>query len=157
MVAATRYIDVNSDGLALIECPACGRKSPSGVNAFKGVTNVVSVYCGCGDFFEIALDFRKARRVDVGFTGYYSMSAKPKSWSYMKVTNVSMGGISITLVGVFSVKENDELQVEFTLDDFPPSAIKKKVVVKSVRGNTLGCKFVEPLVEDDPVARYLFS
>lgn len=157
MAAAGTNIVVNGDGLALIECVNCGRKSFSGVEVFKGITNLISVYCNCGDFFEIALDFRKAKRVHVDFTGYYSVSAKPKSWSYMKVTNISMGGISISLVGDHSVKGSDELQVEFTLDDFPPSAIKKKVVVKSVRGNTLGCKFVEPLVEDDPIARYLFS
>ena len=75
----------------------------------------------------------------------------------MKVINISMGGIRVELVGRHSVQVNDTLQVEFTLDDFPPSAIKKKVEVKSVNGNILGCKFVEPLVEDDPVARYLFS
>ena len=75
----------------------------------------------------------------------------------MKVTDISMGGIRLSLVGEHSVKTNDTLQVEFTLDDFPPSAIKKNVVVKSVGGNTLGCKFVEPLVEDDPLARYLLS
>jgi len=154
--AGNSTIIVGIDGLATIECPGCGTIKASHVDAFLGRSNLVTVFCHCGLAFQVNLDFRNAERLEVNFNGYYSKLSS-LNWGYMKVINISLGGLGLFLVGRNEVDVGDELQVEFTLDDFPPSVVKKRVEVRSIKGNALGCKFINSLGSNDPLTHYLLS
>ena len=150
-------IIVGFDGTATIECPKCGVIKSSAVSSFKGKSNHIAVLCRCGHQFPVTLDFRKAGRLPVNFTGFYAKMDGQSGWGYMKVTDLSLGGMGVQLIGKHEVVAGDELRVEFTLDDFPASVIRKRVVVIRIDKGHLNCKFVDTPDVSDPLVTYLLT
>lgn len=146
---------VGIDGQATIECPGCGQIKASPVDAFKGRQNAITVFCSCGREFSVILDFRKASRMEVDMSGFFSKMGSKGDWGYMKVVDLSLGGLGMKVVGKHDVKQGDDLQIEFTLDSFPPSVVRKRVVVVRIQQSHFNCKFVDAIDVHEPLARYL--
>lgn len=154
---AKQDVLVARDGSATIKCPGCRTNMGSNVEVFRGRGKIVKIMCDCGREFTVSLDFRKANRLDVLFDGYYSKTAVNGSWGYMKVVNLSLGGVGLKIIGNHDIRKGDELQIEFTLDDFPPSVVRRRVLVKNVYAARVSSQFADIDDSQEILARYLLT
>ena len=81
----------------------------------------------------------------------------PVSWGEMEVKNVSMTGIGFETLAEHSLKEGDEVTVKFALDDSSRTEVKKRVVVRVVKDNYIGCEFADFAEFDKALGFYLTS
>jgi len=74
----------------------------------------------------------------------------------MLVTNISSGGLQFTAIHGHTLKVNQQILVTFTLDNQKQTEIIKRIIVLSVTGNIIGCRFDgnEPLEHE--LRFYLF-
>jgi len=75
----------------------------------------------------------------------------------MTVKDISYSGLRIKLQVMPRFKVGDTLIVKFRLDDANRSQIKKKVVVKNMKGLSAGLAFSSPQNHDSVLGFYLFN
>ena len=159
-------VSVNSEGFALINCPSCGLVKRVSLVKFKGEKHTLKVRCGCGVMLSADLDFRQFYRKATDLEGMfvnYSLvdpdEATAESYVVHKcrIMNISQGGLGIQVPEGPVVKAGDDLRIKFTLDDKKNSELDRRVVVRAVRDNYLGCEFtdLEYYIYDKTLGFYL--
>ncbi|MBU0482420.1 MAG: PilZ domain-containing protein [Proteobacteria bacterium] len=151
----TQKVYVNQEGVAVLKCPFCDAVKTTTVEKFKGSRHILKVKCTCKQNFMVELEFRKAYRKDIKLAGEYIYLANPGVRGRMLVVNISKTGIGFQTMGVGKIREGHELQIVFNLDDKHNSLIDKKVVVRLVNNNYIGCEFTETSVHDKAMGFYL--
>jgi hypothetical protein len=73
----------------------------------------------------------------------------------MLVVNISKGGLGLQIIGPHRLRPGHELQVGFTLDDQPRSSLERRVVVRLVNQNYIGCQFLGDITLDKTLGFYL--
>jgi hypothetical protein len=141
--------------VAVLKCPSCEKVKQSKVDKFKGARHVLKVRCSCGIYFLVNLEFRKTYRKETNLTGKYTLLPEEIHQGRIVITNISKGGVGLQIPGVHKLKEGDNLQVQFVLDDVHSSEIDKKVVVRLVEGEHVGCEFAEASSHDKAIGFYL--
>ena len=150
-----KKVYVNKDGNAVIVCPHCGKTRTVHVKKFRRSRDALKVKCGCQLDFTVCLEFRGAYRKQTRLPGHYTKM--PESWGEMEVKNVSMTGIGFETLGEHSLEEGDEVTVKFALDDSSRTEVKKRVVVRVVKDNYIGCEFADFVEFDKALGFYLTS
>ncbi|MBW2465816.1 MAG: hypothetical protein JRF02_00815 [Deltaproteobacteria bacterium] len=151
---------VRPDNTAVITCPHCGRQKTMQVDAMKEHKSKLKIKCACKDIFTAIIEFRKRKRKITSLQGSFVNLSQKGHQGSMRVMNVSISGLEFTTTeGVERFKVDDELNIEFTLQDDYRSVIRKEAIVRSVRPNSVGCEFVEAAVTafDGPLGRYIIS
>jgi len=146
---------VNQNGIAALKCPACEVTRTIKVQDFKGDKHIVKVRCNCRNVFTVKLEFRKNYRKETKLTGDYFGVSKEGMRGKLLILNVSRGGIGAQVIGMNSNKVGDELRVSFTLNDRQNSLIEKRVVVRLVKQNYIGCEFLDASSHDKALGFYL--
>jgi len=159
---------VKPDDTATIHCSLCQLANTVVVSKFRTSKHTIKVRCNCGHSFPISLDFRTyyrkkialpgtyetwASKVDdkhwkkTNLTGVYNMEAPSAGCGHIQVTNISCGGLQFTTPGSHAIEVGDQARITFTLDDPKQTEIDKRVIVQSIAGNIIGCRFAsnEPL------------
>ena len=103
----------------------------------------------------VELEFRKAYRKDIKFSGDYVLLPDRNISGKMMVINISKTGVGFQVLGAVNIKEGSRLQVKFNLDDKHNSIIDKKVVVRLVKNNYVGCEFKDTTAHDKALGFYL--
>ena len=141
---------VGSGGKAGITCPHCGKHHLAAVDKFRGVKNLLSLKCSCGERFKVELNFRKHARKKVRLTGTFrnltSGSSKRRS---MTVNDLSLNGLAFTTIGSTDIETGHRLLVHFTLDNRKGTELERTVSVMNVRDTTYGCRFVNAEFEKE--------
>jgi hypothetical protein len=135
------YVDTN--GIAVLVCQKCGAVKREQAHAYKDVKGPVKIECPCGNIYEVSIEFRKFYRKDVKLYGAYSTPADPGRWQDLIVKNISMQGCGFETVKPNLLDPDQEINIEFELDDAKQSLIKKRAVVCSVYKKYVGCKYIE--------------
>jgi len=78
-----------------------------------------------------------------------------KSGGKLTVTNVSMSGLGARVIGSHNMQPGVQLEVKFNLNDANNSELRKRVVVRLVNGNYIGCEFLEKDSSDKALGFYL--
>lgn len=146
---------VNQDGTAVLKCPACEAVKSAKVDTLKNGPHQVKVRCNCRNVFSVRLEFRKNYRKETKLAGDYKSLAGGKNYGKLTVVNLSKGGVGAQVVGFNPCRTGDELQVSFNLDDRHHSLIDKRVVVRLVKENYIGCEFLDPALLDKALGFYL--
>ena len=146
---------VNQAGLAVLKCPSCEKVKETRVEKFKGARHVLKVKCTCGKYFLANLEFRRTYRKETSLTGKFTLLPEEIHQGRLIVANISKGGVGLQIQGVHKLKEGDKLQIQFVLDDVHSSEIDKKVVVRLVKGDYVGCEFAEASSHDKAIGFYL--
>ncbi len=165
---------VNCDDNVVIVCPCCGIRKSVKVGHFKNKQHALRVKCPCAKQFAVHLDFRKHYRKttdlegfyqkkEVNIAGYFVNLSKGDEWHgdegrvpiNCMIKNISMGGIGMEIIGNVIVQEEDELKIQFILDNKKKTAIQRNVVVVSVRDNIVGCQFTESMAHDKDLGFFL--
>ncbi|MFQ5981728.1 MAG: PilZ domain-containing protein, partial [Candidatus Heimdallarchaeota archaeon] len=72
-----------------------------------------------------------------------------------KIFDISLGGIGITTIGKHNIDEGDYITVKFTLDTPASPTIEKEATVRWVKGNYIGCEFIDTDKNDTNIGFYL--
>ena len=111
-----------------------------------------SIRCRCQQVFTVLLDFRRHYRKQTSLPGTYEiLSEGGVGGGIIHINNISRGGVGFTVSGMHRIEKDQVLHLEFQLNDKKKTALKKRVQVKSVLQNAIGCQFVGA----DPMERAL--
>ena len=146
---------VRNDGTTVLKCPFCRHARTVSVEKIKNKKKVIKVKCSCLKSYSVSLELRKMYRKDASLKGSYVNLSQKNQSGRMIVKDVSMGGIGFQAVGGNRIKNEDELEITFTLDDTHSSVIKKQVVVRIVRDQFVGCEYLHAQEYDKALGFYL--
>ena len=130
MTTVTTY--VRNDDTATLICPACKTVKHIAVGKFRQGKHTITVRCICKHTFSVLFDFRQYYRKQVNLPGTYEI--------------ISEGGI---VSGLHRIEEGQKLQVEFQLNDKKKTLLKRELLVRTVRQNTIGCRLTNHLEEKE--------
>lgn len=136
-----KKIYADASGAVTFVCQKCGDVRKEDAETYKHIWGPIKIQCKCGNAYNVQVEFRKFYRKDTKLPGIFSMLSTPKSWERMIVKNLSLEGCRFETMTAVMPKQGDQINVEFKLDDFNNSLIRKKAVVLSVYENYVGCKF----------------
>jgi hypothetical protein len=155
----TQKTYVRPDNTAVLTCPHCGRQKAVNVESYRGSKSHLKVKCACKKTFSVNLEFRKRVRKRTNLRGTYVNHNQNGKRGNIVVKNISVSGLEFSSLDVHTFKVDDELTVEFTLDDEHRSHITKDVVVRAVRETSVGCEFERggEFSFDGPLGFYIMS
>lgn len=130
------------EGRGVITCPCCGfGKTVDFKDAIPDNRNV-RIRCKCGETFNGFLEIRQHYRKKVKFTGDYTNLTTMRS-GRMVVENLSRWGVGFRIMGGEYFKKGDQLKVAFELDNSKRSRILANGSAEQVKGNYVGCRFLQ--------------
>ena len=133
---------IRPDNTAAITCPQCGRQKNLHVDSLKGHKSKIKIKCSCKNIFTVTLEFRHRVRKLTNLRGTCINHSQKDNRSNIKVRNISVSGLEFSSLDASNFKIDDELTLQFTLDDEHRSEIRKEATVRDVRTNSVGCEFV---------------
>jgi len=150
---------VRPDNTVVITCPACGQQRTINVASLDKHKASIKVKCDCKNIFTVNLEFRKRVRKRTHLRGTYVNHSQIESSGNLIITIVSVSGLEFTCVDVSSFKVDDELTIQFTLDDEHRSEVRKEAIVRGVRTKSVGCEFpgAGEYAFDGPLGFYIRS
>jgi hypothetical protein len=152
---SVQKVYVNQEGIGVMKCPACETVKSANVGAMRTGQHVIKVRCKCQRIFTVSLEFRRSYRKDAKLAGEFFSLANGRGRGKLTVVNVSKGGVGAQIIGYNSCRIGDELRVTFNLDDRHHSLIEKRVVVRLVKQNYIGCEFLDSTTMDKALGFYL--
>jgi hypothetical protein len=135
---------VKTNNTASIRCPSCDLVKNIAVGKFRNSTrHTLKTRCTCGATFLVALDFRRHYRKITDIFGMYSLLGACMGGSgKMKVTDISRSGVAFSVSGCHNIDVGQQALLNFRLDNKKQTELTKKVIVKNVNNNSIGCEFV---------------
>ena len=164
----SQKIFIRQDGTAAMRCPKCGKEKVFPAIKLKG-KHKYRAKCPCKAVFYIQLEFRGKFRKETNLDGFVEKLSQDEKWDKIiwqstttnshsvncKIRNISVIGIGLVTIGTHEIKEGDLLRVDFILDTPSTPRIKKKVIVRTVKDNYIGCEFFEKDKHDQELGFYL--
>lgn len=133
---------VRENNTATLICPACGAIKHIAAEKFRFGRHTINVRCRCQQLFTVLLDFRRHYRKQTSLPGTYEIISEGGIGDgIIHINNISRSGVGFTVSGLHHIEKDQELLVEFQLNDKRKTTLKKRVQVKSVRQNVIGCQF----------------
>jgi hypothetical protein len=154
MMSEPKTVYVRPDKTVVFTCPHCGNQREVHVSLFKG-KNKLRIKC-C-DIFRVLIEFRKRVRKSPQLKGTYINHSQKNSKGDLAVLDLSVTGLSFTSLNTHLFKMEDELTIEFMLDDEHRTLIRKDAIVRSVRESSVGCEFTSggDLAFEGPLGYYI--
>ncbi len=137
-------LHVRNNNTATLVCPNCGTIKHIAAERFRHIRHTVTVRCRCQKILTILFDFRRNYRKQTNLTGMYEIATQGGiGGGLIHIHNISRGGLGFTISGLHRIEKGQELLLEFQLNDKMKTVLKKRVIVKSVQQNTIGCQFTD--------------
>jgi hypothetical protein len=133
---------IRPDKTAVITCPHCGRQETLHVESFnKGHKSKLKIKCSCKNIYTANLEYRSKIRKRTQLRGTYVNHSQKDMRGKIKVINVSVSGLEFTSLDAPNFNIDDQLTLEFALNDDYRTEIKKEAYVRNVRTKSVGCEF----------------
>lgn len=152
---ATQKSFVKSDDQAMIVCPTCDTAKAISVAQFRHRLHLIKVKCKCGHLFRVHLEFRRHFRKPTDIEGTYDLRPPATGGGKVKVINLSLSGACFEVRGLHDMKIGQEGSLVFTLDNRQETVLFKKVIIKTVNANRIGCEFVQDRAFEKELGFYL--
>lgn len=146
---------VRENDTVTIVCPACKMPKNAAVGAFRNKSHYLKVRCPCETVFTVHLDFRQHYRKLTDLPGTFKSINPSGMGGDIHIKDISVSGIGFTFSGMQFLEKGHTLSVSFTLDDKKKTRLTKEVVVQSVQGDFVGCRFVERQAYEKELGFYL--
>ncbi|MFC1843270.1 hypothetical protein ACFLZ5_00585 [Thermodesulfobacteriota bacterium] len=148
---------VRPDGTAVLTCPYCYRQKEISVTSFRGHKHKLKIKCFCKNAFNVFLEFRRRVRKTTQLPGTFINHSQNSSRCHFLVLDVSLIGLTFSSLDASIINEDDELSIEFTLDDGLYTKISRNAVVRNVRpGSIVGVEFeISNVVAGGPLGYYI--
>ena len=157
----TEKVYVTSKQMATFVCPKCQKSKTVNVSKYATLDKLVrvKVKCPCGNAYTSILEKRKKYRKETNLHGSYVriVDGKEVARGLMVVKDLSTTGMKLHINGNHGCEVGDVLKVEFYLDDFQRSLIRKKVIVRNVFKSEIGTELAPTEAVDKALGFYLFS
>jgi len=133
---------VRRNNKAVLICPYCGQWRSISADPFRGEKHKLKVKCFCKKTFKVFLEFRKEFRKEKFLRGgtYINHSQKGSRCDIV-IIDISLTGLAFSSLDAPTLRIDDELGVEFSLDFGKGTNIKRDVIVKNIRQKRVGCEF----------------
>lgn len=139
----------------MIVCPACDSAKSISASRFRHRLHLLKVKCKCGNVFKVHLEFRRHFRKNTELEGMYGLNSPAIGGGKVKVINLSLSGACFEVRGVHDLKIGQRGSLVFTLDNRKETVLFKRVVIKTVASNRIGCEFVEDRAFEKELGFYL--
>ena len=149
-----RKIYVRPDSTVVLTCPYCSRQREVIVDLFRGKRKL---NVKCCKSFKVIIEFRKRIRKRTQLQGTYINHSQNDSNDNLTIQDLSISGLSFTCTNSNLFKEEDELSLEFMLDDEHETVIRKEAIVRNIHEISIGCEFTSgnELVYTGPLGYYV--
>lgn len=135
-------VHVRDNNTATLICPACGAVKHFAADRYRHSRHTISVRCRRQQVFSLLLDFRRHYRKQTSLPGAYEiLSEGGVGGGIIHIDDISRGGLGFTVSGLHRIEKDQELQVEFQLNDKKKTVLKRRMLVKSVLQNNIGRQF----------------
>jgi hypothetical protein len=154
---ATLQVFANSGNKATITCPNCSNAKIVDVTQYRDVKSPVKAKCGCGYIFNISginIELRKYYRKNTNLHGSYTRTDLNKK-GIMIVKDLSFSGLKFKTQKEEDINIDEILGVKFILDDDKKTEVSRTVVVRNVRGRSIGAEFCDSQIFDMELCYYL--
>ena len=152
---------ITSKQMATFICPKCERSKTVNVSSYVNIDKMVKVKvkCPCGYAYTSLLEKRKKYRKVTNLHGSYIriVDGKAVGSGLMSVKDLSTTGMKLHINGNHGCEVGDVLKVEFYLDDYQRSLVRKKVIVRNVFKSEIGTELAPTEAVDKALGFYLFS
>jgi hypothetical protein len=132
---------VRPNNRAVLICPYCGQWRRILADPFRGNKHKLKVKCFCNETFKVFLEFRKKVRKKIFLKGTYIDYSQKGSRCDIVILDISLIGLAFSSLDAPTLRIDDELGVEFTLDSKKGTDIKKAVIVRNINQTRAGCEF----------------
>ena len=139
----------------MIVCPACDTAKAISVKQFRHRLHLIKVKCKCGHLFKVHLEFRRHFRKPTDLEGTYDLNPPAIGGGKIKVINLSLNGACFEVRGIHDMQAGQKGSLVFTLDNRKETVLFKKVIIKTVTANRIGCEFVEDRAYEKELGFYL--
>lgn len=129
------------DNKAVLICPYCGQWRRILADPFRGNKHKLKVKCFCNETFKVFLEFRKKVRKKIFLKGTYIDYSQKGSRCDIVILDISLIGVAFSSLDAPTLRSDDELGVEFTLDSKKGTDIKRDVIVRNINQTRVGCEF----------------
>jgi len=146
---------VKSDNGAVIVCPACSAAKSISVKQFRNRTHLIKVKCKCGHTFKVQLEFRRHYRKPTDLTATYDLLSPAIGGGIAHLINLSLSGACFEVRGIHELHIGQQGTIAFTLDNRNQTAFFKNVTIRAVKGNRIGCEFVDDTAFEKELGFYL--
>lgn len=146
---------VRANDTVTIVCPVCKTPKNAAVGAFRNKSHYLKVRCPCETVFTVHLDFRQHYRKQTNLPGTFRSISPPGMGGNVQIKDISVSGIGFTVTGMQPLEKGHTLALSFALDDKKQTKLNKEVVVQSVEGDFVGCRFVERQAYEKELGFYL--
>lgn len=146
---------VEQNSQTRIVCPFCATAKTLSVEKFRHRQHKLKVKCKCGHTFNIQLEFRRHHRKSTELKGAYGVTESSVRGRNITILNLSRSGASFQMPAGHVMEVGQKGILVFTLDDRKKTALKKQVIIRSVKGNIIGCEFIEDRAFQKELGFYL--
>jgi hypothetical protein len=136
------YADIN--GIATFVCEHCGyvkKSRPLSIRMLKD-RSMLSAIVERSIRLKLNIASSIARKRD--WTASYMLASSSSGvFGKIIVKNVSLGGCGFETLTANMLHPDEEIKIEFKLNDVKNTIIKEKPFIRTVKGRYIGCKFRE--------------
>ncbi len=145
---------VRPDNTVVLTCPYCGLQREVLVGLFRGKRKL---NVKCCNTFKVIIEFRKRIRKRTQLKGTYINYSQKDREDNLTIQDLSLSGLSFACFNSHLFKVEDELTIEFMLDDEHQTVIRKDAIVRNIRESSVGCEFTSggKLVFEGPLGYYV--
>jgi hypothetical protein len=149
-----KKIYVRPDNTIVLTCPHCGQQREVLVRSFKDKRRL---RVRCCYTFRVVIEFRKRIRKKIQLNGTYINHSQEDREDNLTIQDLSVSGLSFTCFNSQPFKVEDELTLEFILDDEHKTVVIKEAIVRNIRESSIGCEFTSgnELVFTGPLGYYV--
>ncbi len=134
---------VKTNDTASIQCPKCALVKNISVAKFRTSRHTLKTRCSCDNTFLVTLDFRRHYRKPTNIVGVYTIIGSPGSGGgQMQVDNISRSGVGFSVSGRHRMVIGQKALLNFRITDKKQTELTKKVVIKRISTNKIGCEFI---------------
>ena len=135
---------VRKNDTAALTCPHCGQWRLISADPFRGAKHKLKVKCTCKKSFKVFLEIRRKVRKKTYLRGTYLNHSQKGTKADIVILDVSVIGLTFSSLYIPSLKVEDMLRIEFTLDDMQQNEVMRDVVVRNVWQKRVGCEYLAP-------------
>jgi len=169
---------IRQDNTVVLQCPGCNVARTIPVSKLVANKHLMSIKCSCKTVFKVQLEYRKKFRKETKLQGYYTnLSVQEEKPTARKldpamiahygggqnqdrplnciVQNISKGGLGMTILGPNAIEIGHVLDVQFTLNNAVQTVIERKVYVRFLKGDYVGCEFSDGDEQNTALGFYL--
>lgn len=132
---------IRPDNTAVLTCPHCNLQRIIDTASFKDHKFRLKVRCSCKNVYTAIIEFRKRIRKRTHLRGTYINHSQKDQRGNLIVTNVSVAGLEFSSEDIQNFKVEDELTIQFTLDDEHRTDVRKQAIIRDIRTKSIGCEF----------------